>query len=80
MFHNSGGFGSHLMMQEIDKVDVKSSVMRIGLQKYMAFTINNNFIFIDSMQFMNSRLDELVKNFSDNDFKYLSQEFNGDLL
>ena len=25
-------------------------------------------------------IDALVKNFSDNDFKYLSQEFSGDLL
>ena len=39
---------------------------------------NNNFI--DSMQFMNSSLNILVKNLSDNDFKYLSQEFSGDLL
>ena len=46
----------------------------------MAFTINKNLIFIDSMKFMNSSLDVLVKKFSDNDFKHLSQEFNGDLL
>ena len=39
----------------------------------MAFTINNNFVFIDLMQFMSSSPDALVKNFSDNDFKYLSQ-------
>ena len=46
----------------------------------MAFTINNNLVFIDSVQFMNSSLDALVKNLSDNDFKYLSQEFRGDLV
>ena len=27
------------------------------------------------MQFMNSSLEKLVKNLSDNDFKYLTQEF-----
>ena len=32
------------------------------------------------MRFMNSSLDTLVKGFSDNDFKYLSEEFRGDLL
>ena len=32
------------------------------------------------MQFINSSLDALIKNLSDNDFKYLSQEFSGDLL
>ena len=46
----------------------------------MAFTINKNLFFIDSMQFMNSSLDALVYNLSDNDFKYLLQEFSGDLL
>ena len=40
-----------------------------GLKKYMAFTINKNLIFIDSMQFMNSSLDKLAKRSSDNDFK-----------
>ena len=46
----------------------------------MGFTINNNLVFIDSMQFMNSSLDNLVENLSDNDFKYLLLEFSGDLL
>ena len=36
--------------------------------------------FIDSMQFMNSSLDALVKNLTDNDFKFLSQELSGNLL
>ena len=31
-------------------------------------------VFIDSMQFMNSSLENLVKNLSDNDFKYFSSE------
>ena len=46
----------------------------------MAFAINKNLVFIDSMQFMNSSLDALVKNLSDNDFKYLSEVFSDDLL
>ena len=46
----------------------------------MAFTINKNFVFIDSMQFMNSSLDALAKNLSDDDFKYLSEEFSGEFL
>ena len=46
----------------------------------MPFTINTNLVFIDSMQFMNSSLDSLVKNLSDNDFKYLSKEFIGKFL
>ena len=46
----------------------------------MVYTINKNSIFIHSMQFMNSSLNSLVKNLSDNDFKYLSEEFSDDLL
>ena len=62
------------------KLDVEVSVMPIRLEKYMAFTINKNLSFIDSMQFLNSGLDSLVKNLSNNDFKYLSEEFNGELF
>ena len=80
IFHNLRGYDSHLIMQEINKFDVKLNVIPNGLEKYMAFTINNNLVFIDSMQFMNSSLNKLVKNLSDNDFKHLTQEFSDDLL
>ena len=46
----------------------------------MAFTINKNLVFIDSMQFMNCSLDKLVENLIDKDFKYLSEEFSGEQL
>ena len=67
-------------MQEIGKFDVKVNVIPNGLEKNIAFKINENLVFIDSIQFMNSGLDALVKNLTDNDFKYLSQEFNGEQL
>ena len=63
------------MIEEIGKFDVKVSNVPNGLEKYMAFPINRNLVFIDSMQFINSSLDVLVKNLSDNNFKYLSEEF-----
>ena len=65
-------------MKEISKFDVKVSVIPNGLEKYMAFTINKNLVFIDSMQFMNSSLDSLVNNLSDNDFKYFFEELSGE--
>ena len=46
----------------------------------MAFTINSNLVIIDSMQLMNSSLDALVKNLSDNDFEYLSRKSSINLL
>ena len=80
IFHNLRGYDSHLIIKEISKFDVKGNVIPNGLEKYMAFTINTNLVFIDSMQFMNSSLDSLVKNYSDNDIKYLSEEFSGEFL
>ena len=80
IFYNLKGYDSHLIMLEIGKFDVKISVIENGLEKYMAFTINANLVFIDSMQFMNSSLDALVNNFPDNDLEHLSQEFSGSLL
>ena len=80
IFHNLRGYDSHLIIKEIGKFDVKVSAIPNGLETYMAFTINGNLAFIDSMQFMNSSLDSLAKNLSDNDFKYLSEEFRGEFL
>ena len=46
----------------------------------MAFFLNKNLAFINIMQFMNSSLDKLVKNMSDEDFKYLVEEFGSENL
>ena len=46
----------------------------------MAFFLNKNLVFIDSMQFMNSSLDKLAKNLSDEDFKDLVEVFGFDKL
>ena len=54
---------------------MKIEVIPDRLEKYMTFFLNKNLVFIDSMQFMNSSLEKLVKNLSDNDFKYFSEEF-----
>ena len=74
------GYDDHLMMQGISKFDVEIRVIPNVLEKYMAFTINKTLICIGSMQFMNLSLNVLVKNLSDNGFKYSSQEFSSDLL
>ena len=69
IFHNLKGYDSHLIFNELDKFDVKIKVIPNGLEKYMAFFLNKNLVFIDSMQFMNSSLDKPVKHLSDEDFK-----------
>ena len=55
-----------------------TNVIPNGLEKYMSFTLGKNIIFIDSMLFLNSSLDKLVKN--SKDFKYLSKVFEGEEL
>ena len=74
------GYDSRLIFKELSKFNCKISVIPSGLEKCMSFTLNNNIIFIDSMLFMNSSLEKLVKNLSDKDFKYLSAVFSGEKL
>ena len=62
IFHNLRSYDSHLIIKEISKFNVKVSVIPNGLEKYMAFTINRNLVFIDRTQLMNSSLDSLIKN------------------
>ena len=46
----------------------------------MAFFLNKNLVLVDSMQFVNSSLDKLVKNLPDEDFKYLVEELGSENL
>ena len=69
-----------MIIKKISNFDVKVDVIPNGLEKYMVFIISRNLVFIDSMQFMNSSLDSLVKNLVDDDFKYLSESFSGKYL
>ena len=75
IFHNLRGYDSHLIFKELSKFDVKSDEITNGLEKSIAFILKKNFVFIDSMQFMNSSLEKLIKNLSDNNFRYLTEEF-----
>ena len=48
----------------------------MGQKNTRHFFFNKNLVFIDSMQFMNSSLQKLVKSLSYEDFKYLIEEFD----
>ena len=80
IFHNLKAYDSHLIFFELHKFNFKINVIQNGLEKYMAFFLSKNLVFIDSMQFMNSSLDRLVKNLSDEDFRYLVKEFGSEDL
>ena len=80
VFHNLKKYDSHLIMQELGKFNLKINVITNKLEKYMSFTINNKLSFIDSFHFLSFSLESLVKNLCKNDFKYLIQEFDNDVL
>ena len=80
IFPNFRGYDNHLIFNELDKLDVKVDVISNGLGKYMACCLNKNLVFIDSMQYLKSSLDKLVKILSDEDFKYLVEEFSSENL
>ena len=80
IFHNLKGYDGRLILSELNKFDTKISAIPNGLEKYMELFLGKNSVFIDSMQFMNFSLDKLVKNLSDEDFKYLVEEFGFDNL
>ena len=67
-------------MQKLGKFNLTINAIPNGLEKYLSFSINNKFSFIDSFQFLSSSLDSLVKNLSEDDLKYLSQETDNNIL
>ena len=67
-------------MQKLGKFNLKINVISDELEKYISFSINNRLSFIDSLQLLRSSLDSLVKNLGKVDFKYLSHEFDSNVL
>ena len=80
IFNNLEDYDCHLILKELSKFNVKTSVILNGLEKYMAFTINRKIVFIERMQDIKSNLDSLFTDLMDEDFKYLSEEYSGELL
>ena len=49
IFHNLRGYDSHLIFCELKKFDVKTAVIPNGLEKYLAFLLSENLVFIHSV-------------------------------
>ena len=69
------GFDSHFIFRELNKFNVKINVISNWLEKFMTFFLNRTLVPTDCMQFMNSSLDKLVEHLTDDDCKYLNEEF-----
>ena len=67
-------------MQELGKFNLKINFIPNKLENCMSYSINNKLGFIDSFQFLSSSLDSLVKNLNKNDFKYLSEKIDNNVL
>ena len=67
-------------MQKLSKLNYKLNVIPNRFEKYMGFNINNKLDFTERFQYLSSWLDSLVKSLGKNDLKYLSQEFDSDVL
>ena len=80
IFHNLKGYDSLLIFKELNKFNCKISVIPNGLENYMSSTLINNIAFIDSILFMKSIIEKLVKNVGSKDFKYFSEVFSGEQL
>ena len=94
IFHNLKGYDSHFIMQEIGKIietntyvdrkgetrQHKINVIPNNMEKYMAFMLGYNLVFIDSLQFMNQSLANLVKNLPEDAYKYTNEVFKGEKL
>ena len=63
-----------MIFNDLKSFDVKIDVIPNRLENTRPF-LKKKLLFIDSIQFMNSNLEKLVKNLSDDGFKYLTKEF-----
>jgi len=60
IFHNLKGYDGHLLMQAMARVQGEIKCISTNTEKYISFLLGN-LRFIDSVNFMQSSLDKLVK-------------------
>ena len=81
IFHNLEGYDGHLIFRELNNFkDIDIQVIPKTDERYMSIIVNNNIIFLDSLQFLKASLDSLAGNLKDDDFKHLLSEFRKDKL
>ena len=94
LFHNLRGYDSHFIMQQIGKIAKKYSYKNKrgeechldincipnNMEKYMAFMLGKQLVFLDSMQFMGSSLSNLTNNLPESSFNFIKQEFPNELF
>ena len=88
VFHNLKGYDSHFIINELGDIikkaketeeEIKINVIAQNAEKYMAFYIGKHLSFIDSFQFLNSKLEKLASNLTEDDFIYTKKYFTDPL-
>ena len=73
VFHNLRGYDAHLLMSGLGKYKTRRiSCIANNSEKYVSFSLGG-LRFIDSLQFLSTSLDSLVKNLPIEDFKLLTK-------
>ena len=81
IFHNLKGYDSHFIIKQLGELvgdsakPLSINVIPCNAEKYMAFYINKQLGFIDSLQFMGSSLEKLAGNLSEEGFIYTREYF-----
>jgi hypothetical protein len=65
-------------MQEIGKFGLDVNVIPNNMEKYIAFSLGKQLVFIDSIQFMASSLEALAGNLSKEEFVLVGQRWQGE--
>ena len=81
IFHNLEGYDGHTIFKKLNNFDnIDIQIILKSSEKYMSIIINENILFLDSLQFCKASLDTLAGNLQDSDFKHLMSEFLEDKL
>ena len=78
-FHNLKGYDAHLILQVASEYTDKIDCIAQNFEKYVTFSIRN-LKFKDSLQFLNSSLDSLVKNLKPEQFNHINKHYEGEQL
>ena len=72
IFHNLEGYHGHLIFRKLnDFKDIDIQVIPKTDERYTSIIVNNNIIFLDSLQFLKAPFDILAENLEDSNFNHL---------
>ena len=75
IFHNLKGYDGHFIIKALKKKHGRIRVIPTNIEKYMAFSVGK-LQFLDSYQFANESLDNLVKTLNDDEMIFTKKHFN----